>query len=65
MPEANSLSKLKETARERVKANKSKREREREREREGGRGGGEAGFILLKVTVESQLDCLLFVRCGH
>lgn len=38
------------------------------KESQGGGGGGEgddAGFILLKVTVESQPDCLLFVRCGH
>lgn len=59
MPEANSPSKLKETARERVKVSEIKGERQLERE------GDEAGFILLKVTVESQPDCLLFVRCGY
>lgn len=32
---------------------------------ERGRKRGEGGFILLKVTVESQPDCLLFVHCGH
>lgn len=37
--------------------------RRREGERE--RGGGQAGFILLKVTDESQPDCLLFLRPGH
>lgn len=50
MPEANSPSKLKETVRERVKENESKRGRQRRL----------GWFILLKVTVESQPDCLLF-----
>lgn len=55
MPVANSPSKLKETVRERVKENESKRGRQRRL----------GWFILLKVTVESQPDCLLFLRCGH
>lgn len=55
MPEANSPFKLKETVPEWVKENESQRGRQRK----------PGGFILLKVTAESQPDCLLFLRRGH
>lgn len=57
MPEANFLSDLKESVKERVKERK---------DGWGVCGGGGGGVsILLKVTAESQPECLLFLRYGH